>query len=486
MQTIHQSFSKIIFVFVWCCMSFALAVAQESPIQIINSGELLSTYNLAGAENEKAEIRKQVGEKLLQDIINNSQESNWPQGISTLDARNSNRPRINEYVAYKVASFGSDGQFVVLRIPASQNQFQPYNLIPKRDIYFIIGKSGVEAKSGKPYMPTETPVATEEQTNSGSEEMQQIRITNPMELYSTYNLLNDDAARALLVESGELTEEDFGVLAEMANEKSWPEGINTYANREENRAKIKDYKAYMALDYESKNKKLMMIYIPQSENDFMPSNMRPKTEMGFYMILNRNGVEYMNGDDDAPVPLKPKLANKAEDGFVPSVSISSAYSFSDQLNVLVEGLHNNFEDLRGAEVKEDFLLGKKFQSLLNLTGAEETYIYEALLSSEVEGATMIAVFPDYRNLDEGVAAYKELVSRVADTKFPCCTLVQNEQEDETLRTTYWLPFDITGKMHASMNKMVVEVQLMKTLGIDKETFKTYDNYSLVLRTYKQK
>lgn len=470
---------------------FSGVMAQEPPMKITDSGELLSTYHLENSTQEKDQIRAQVGEDLLQDILDYSNESSWPSGISTLDGRNKNRSLVNEYVAYKVATFGTNSQYYVLRIPTSKNGFQPSQMIPSRDIYFIIGKGGVTEMNGDPYVSnnqSNTNInSVDSDNNEGEEEeMREVRILNPMELYSTYDLRKDEVAKQLLIDSGELTEAEYDVLADMTNEKSWPSGINSYSNREGNRPKIKNYKAYMALEYESNGKKLIMLYIPKEENDFMPSDMQPNDELGFYMMFNREGVEYVNGgDDDAPVPIK-NAGNQQTNSFTPSVSRTSAYTFNDQLNVLVEGLHNNFADLKGGEIKEDFLLGKKNEALVNLAGAEETYIYEAILSGDVDGASAIAVFEDYKDMNEAIKAYKTLAQKVADTRFPCCTLVQNEQEDETLRTTYWLPFDINGKMHPSMAKMVVEVQLMKTLGIDSNTFKTYDNYSLVLRIYKQK
>lgn len=321
------SFPKMFLIcLMWACIG--MAMAQMPSLKIVNSGMMMSTYGLADNEKAKNQIRAQVGEFLLQEIVQYSEESSWPEGISTLDARNKNRPLINEYAAYKAATFGESNEYVVLCIPPAKNTFQPANMQAKQNFFFIISKNGVVEGNNEPFVPTVT----------------------------------------------------------------------------------------------------------KSSNDFQPS-----------------------------------------------VSMADAKDFPSQLNVLLEALHNNFADLKGKEVEEKYALGEKNECLVQLEGANETYIYRGLGAAP----SIIADFGDYKDRAEAQKQYELLAKAVSATSFPCCTLVENNAENELLSNTYWLPFNLNGKMHPSMENMVMEVQMMKTLGIDSNTFKTYDNYSITLRIYRQ-
>lgn len=473
----RSNFFKKLFLIclMWTCIG--MAIAQMPSIKIVDSGMLMSTFGLENNEKAKDQIRTQVGDNLLQEILQYCEESSWPEGIKNLDGRNKNRPLINEYVAYKAATFGENDEYVVLCIPPAKNTFQPANMQAPQNFYFIISQNGVEAGNGEPFIDNDAKQPSQNKETASEDDKIAVKIVNPMELYSNYDLSKDDAAWDLLIESGEITEDDFYVLADLAQEKSWPTGISTYSAREANRAKMKDYKAYMALDYESNDKThLIMIYIPAEENRFMPENMQPTDERGIFMVFNSNGIEYLNKNQQITKPI-PQQNND----FKPSVSISEAKDFSSQLNVLLEGLHNNFADLKGKKIEEDFALGEKNECLMKLAGANETYIYRGLGAAP----TIIADFGDYKDKAEAQKQYEALAKAVSATAFPCCTLVENHTENETLSNTYWLPFNLNGKMHPSMENMVMEVQMMKTLGIDSNTFKTYDNYSITLRIYRQ-
>lgn len=440
---------------------------------------LMSTFGLENNEKAKNQIRTQVGENLLQEIIQYSEEGSWPEGISTLDARNKNRPLINEYAAYKAATFGEKNEYMVLCIPPVKNTFQPANMQAPQNFYFIISQDGVAEGNGDTFVLDAAKKPSPNKETTAEDDKNAIKILDPMKLYADYDLSNDDAAWSLLVGSDEITEEDYDVLASLAQEDGWPTGINTYQARETNRSKMKDYKAYMALDYETKYQKhLIMVYIPAEENRFMPKDMQPLNERGFFMVFDSEAIAYLNSNQQ----VTQTTTKQNNDDFRPSILMSEAKNFPSQLNVLLEGLHNNFVDLKGKEIEEEFALGEKNECLVQLQGANETYIYQGLGSVP----TVIADFGDYKDKAEAQKQYEALAKAVSATAFPCCILVENNIENEILSNTYWLPFNLNGKMHPSMENMVMEVQMMKTLGIDSNTFKTYDNYSITLRIYRQK
>ena len=110
-----------------------------SVVKIKDSGELYSTYEM-GAEDEEALKKQGLSGSKIETVKKMANEDNWPSGIATLDAREENRPKIKEYMTYKVAEF--DGKSLLI-VPSSRNQKMPEKMRPSKDIYFIIGNTGL-------------------------------------------------------------------------------------------------------------------------------------------------------------------------------------------------------------------------------------------------------------------------------------------------------------------------------------------------------
>ncbi len=282
MKSSASLFQKITaFVFLLSVIPFSLKA--QTKVTIYDSGELYSTYSFADNKSASDEVRKKVGEDLFKKILESCNESAWPKGISTLESRNQNRERIKSYVAYLVTRFDND-QMIVLRLPAKENSAMPSNMKPEKDIFFIMAASAIVDAS------VQAPMDNTVKSDDNADEA--VIIVNPMELYSTYNLKGDSAARALIISDEGLNEDEYLQLCILANEENWPTGLKTFESRSKWRERMKDYNAYMAAEFTSNGKPLMLVYIPKKGNEHMPAEMQPLTDMGFYVVFNKIGVEY--------------------------------------------------------------------------------------------------------------------------------------------------------------------------------------------------
>lgn len=457
-------FSLILWVCFVCSVHLFAQQVVVTSAKIIHSGDLYSTYNLKENATELAKLEAQVPASLVKEILDNSTESSWVEGIATLDARNRNRAIIADYIVYKVAEL-SDAY--VLVIPFAKNKQMPSEMRSDKDFYFVIGKNGVEIGTETIEITIPDSPANPYDAEVGVEMGLSIaKIINPMELMSNFILANSAVAKQLFVPivGGEA---QFLRMSELANEKTWPDGINSYEAREKVRAKMKDYHSYFVGSFEGNS----LLYIPESENQHMPENMRPLTEEGIFFVLKSSGVSVDNVEEAAP---------SME---IPAYTVGD---FDSELYALIKGMESKFEAIKGDEIKVDndmaALLDTEYACKIPLTGAQNVVVKAGKFNNQ---SYLFAEIGEYKDPSEAKAKYKEWADKVSKAKKPCGTMVEDQQNLDNLQTTYWIPFDLSGTMHKGYESMVIEVMLLKTIGFDKD-YKVYDEYSLSLKIYKQK
>ena len=124
--------------------------ASLKEIRFVNSGDILSTYDLAGDDNAVKAIRKATGgdEAKMKEVYKYANEDSWPEGMDNFEERLANKPTIMAFKAYLFCSFPHKdrGTLNVLKIPASENKKQPKGFELTHDIYFVILSSGFEVK----------------------------------------------------------------------------------------------------------------------------------------------------------------------------------------------------------------------------------------------------------------------------------------------------------------------------------------------------
>ncbi len=266
---------------------------------IVDPGSLFSTYDFTEDIGMlKPAAKLQGAGKILTDITTYSQEDKWPEGLNNLDSRLENREEFFKYTVYKIVS---TADYCVLVVPAAENKNLDAKFKPTRDIYFIMETIGVDFEGNTAERPIEIEQVYEEDAyvegdygveEEGEDVEAQVFITEPGDLYSTFNLQENEDARAAMVESGILTEEEFSYLAALCTENSWPSGMSTLDKRLAAADEIKLYVTYYVTNFGPEGDDYVMVWVPLYGNEHMPEDMQPTGEEGFYMILKSSGVAY--------------------------------------------------------------------------------------------------------------------------------------------------------------------------------------------------
>jgi hypothetical protein len=144
---------------------------------------------------------------------------------------------------------------------------------------------------------------------------------------------------------------------------------------------------------------------------------------------------------------------------------------------LVNAYPARFGDVKGdkREDKSGLNLDTKYESKIKLDGASDIYVNEGLLGS----ISLYADYGDFKTYAEAEAVYKGVADKVGTAKITCCQWVKNDSKLENITSSYWLPFDISGKMDPGFKDIVVQVQIIKGFDFDKD-YKMHDSYSVSL------
>jgi len=108
-------------------------------VQITDPGELYSSYELLDEDIALLKIEN-IKPFLLESIKNYHTEDKWPSEMGNLDSRIQNPDKIKSLVAYKVCKL--EGKYLLV-IPAKHNSELEVGWAPSRDIFMVIGETGV-------------------------------------------------------------------------------------------------------------------------------------------------------------------------------------------------------------------------------------------------------------------------------------------------------------------------------------------------------
>ncbi len=300
--------------------------------------------------------------------------------------------------------------------------------------------------------------------NSVSAQYEKFRTVKFLEtnsLMSTFNLEGNAAAKAQIrAQAGAAILEEALISA---SENAWPDGIASLDSRNKNRSLMNSYNGRYVSDVETNS---CMILITPAENKHMESSLRPTKNI--YFILSKESIEFTSGNKQTSVVISP--------------SVSFPNNFNGQVLSLLADFETDFENVIGDKLpaKNEFDVFAEYDSKIKLEGAVKCYFPDNFASHN----TFVADFGDYKSYEEGKVVFDKLVAKINGISFKDMTFVSNESDLDNLWTYYWLPFNLSGKMSPKMEKVLMEVQMIKLLAFD-EKFNTYDSYSLIFRISKQ-
>lgn len=448
--------------------------SKGTPATIKDSYGIWTDFDLRSKPDADA-LKAQIGYTLFEEIANNCNETlGWPGAIASYTERNKVRDQMLKYVCYQIGEI--DDKWI-LRVPASENGFLPYGVRPEHDIFFMVRKTDVDL-TGSPVNTRSSSTVNisnnaTTSSSSGLSKSTPAKINSTGGMYSSFNLTNDADASNLRASLGESL---FDEIAIYCKENTWPSGITSLSARDLVRTKMNDYKAYKIADFDGK----YILRIPASENKFMPYNMQPSHDI--YFVINHADVTIGQSSSGS------SSSYNAEP--VKTTSSSNSYSsnpigFEAQINALLEGLPDNFEHLKGDKVPtkpNDIMPSEEWYSTVKLEGSEKTIIRKQWLGKQ---QSMQAYFGEFKTKSEALDKFNSLVKKVDESKTTCCTLVKSENDNETIKSTAYLPFDLMGKMGPGYKDMVLDVTITKTFDFDKD-YKMLDRWSVSVAIYKQK
>lgn len=264
-----------------------VGMAQQvgDPVTITNPGSMYTTYKYSSADADL--IIKAVGRSEYSAINISSNEDVFPSGMANLDDFFDNIDYIKKYKAYYVCTI-ADGK-VVLRIPASENSFQPSHMRPSKNIYFIMGADGVSINSS---YSSSTTSSFAYASTGGIEFDSEVTVTNFGEVYPTYKLTYDDQK---IVTAAVGKTQTANAVAN-STEDAWPSSIKDLTARTTNRDKMYNYKLNFVANITGDK---TLVIAKKSRNGHMAGGMAITHDIYFIMkssVVTAVGSTNISGD----------------------------------------------------------------------------------------------------------------------------------------------------------------------------------------------
>lgn len=365
-------------------------------------------------KDDAAQVKTKLGYALYNDVADNCNETKWPSGISSYAMREKVRAELKQYVCYQIGE--SDDKWI-LRVPAAENSFQPYNMRPTRDIYFVVRKTDVEL-SGSPintltgYTSTTSTASTPSSSYYTKAYLAKINATGGM--YSTFSLETETKAAYL---KGYWGDTDFEDVTKYCREENWPTGISTLSERDKVRSQMNNYKAYRIAEFDGK----AILKIPADENKFMPYNMRPSRDIFF--VINTTDITVAGGS-----------STTRSTSTTSTTTAKPPVGFAAQLNALLAEYPDDFDNLKGAQRAKDVF--DWWDCTVQLAGAKETYVQEGFLTG---GNDVVAEFGKFKNKADADAKFKDVYNKMNASKITCCELKAEKVSKTDYDSYTWTP-----------------------------------------------
>ena len=216
-----------------------------------------------------------------------------------------------------------------------------------------------------------------------AQEPKLISITDPGELYSTYNFTSSD--QEMLIKT--FGQAKFDQINASSHESQWPSGISSLEDRTAKREQIMQYKVQVMAVLGERS----LIEIAPASNKHMPADML--LEKPFYFVIGNSGIA-------AGVP-GTEVAEEYLEDFFPQVSIDdpgqilSNYRFSpEDTQVIKEQVGDEGYDYINLHCREEnFPAGMRTLSgRLNLR--DQIMKFNAFLVAECDDFSIIEITPE--------------------------------------------------------------------------------------------
>lgn len=265
------------FSFTWCLVLAVGAQAQQQ-VRIVDPAVLDNPQPVRksrGAEPAMRLVGLPIEQQTL--VVQYGEREFWPEGLRNDSLRKSNAAYIQNYACFRVASYMEDSiTKSLVMVPAKENIHMPEALRPLNDFYLVLPEPAVnEVNTGKP--------RPEISRGPQWKHLATATIILPEELYATYDLSQDSVALATLANKG-MSQAEIDAVVFRSTDRNWPDGIDSFDERQKLLPKFTKYKAYVGAKWADK----VLLIIPVEKNKKQPTLMRPYVDL--YFVYNQSAV----------------------------------------------------------------------------------------------------------------------------------------------------------------------------------------------------
>lgn len=222
-------------------------------------------------------------------------------------------------------------------------------------------------------------------------------------------------------------------IVQQAQEGSWPPGLRSRDDRDENRDLLCDVHVYFLRRFSIDK---LLLWVPAQENKHLPSYLQPITDI--YFIMREGGAELI----DLHKPVFPT-------------------TLEAQLDMLLREYVLGFSGIVDTSQAPALTLeGKQEAVLLSLEGARTTYLNRSL---DGQWAAYTAIFPTQGNMEEAIAQYERLQKRISAARLTACPLVLSKGTNaENRYYARYFTHDFTGDMDPRYKNLSLTLQLVRS------------------------
>ncbi|MCB0765398.1 MAG: hypothetical protein R2815_09480 [Flavobacteriales bacterium] len=263
---------------VLCALLASSWLSAQNDLRITDVTALSGTIDPATDKAAMAGLQAAgLPDEQVKEVMAHASPDQWPPGLRTDSARTANATAARNYVAQRVCTYlDSDRTMEVVRIPVMANIHMPDELRMPHDFHLLLPSTSVEVMQA---------VAQRPKPSKGPAygSLPSARITRPDGVFATYDLSTDPAAIAALEKRG-LSGPEIDAVVFRSQERNWPEGMDSFAERASRSDKFKKFKAYRAAKWDGK----VLLIIPAEANKRLPQVLRPYLDI--YMVFEEEAV----------------------------------------------------------------------------------------------------------------------------------------------------------------------------------------------------
>ena len=165
------------------------------------------------------------------------------------------------------------GKHALIMIAGPENKHLPEEIRPIADLFVVVPTSAYQ--EAQPW--DRLPEATDLMNGPSIKGLSKVKLADPDKIFGNFNLGTDQLAQETL--KAMMGYRDVRHVNYRSNEKGWPKGMNSHAERRDLKTELSSYRAYSLMEFDGKR----VLIIPACKNRKIRRNARPLADI--YLIV---------------------------------------------------------------------------------------------------------------------------------------------------------------------------------------------------------